>query len=38
MCWRREAEGGEIEERGMRCDKTKNMGHNEVGGCDEGKS
>ena len=32
MCWRRELKKGEIEEMGMRCDKTENMGHNEVGG------
>ena len=29
MCWRREQKEGEIEERGMRCDKTKNRDNNE---------
>ena len=32
MCWRREENEGGIREMGMRCDKTNNRGHNEVGG------
>ena len=33
-----EAKEGEIEEMGMRCDKTENRGHNEVEGLGEGIS
>ena len=32
MCWRRDPKEGEIEEMGMRYDKTENRGHKELGG------
>ena len=32
MCWSREVKEEGIEEMGMRCDKSDNRGHNEVGG------